>query len=99
MLLCVVLSLIGTDLVNGFLLSIKGSSVIFVGGVMLDDFHALKEDSSPMNFLLLPQSFVEDGVTKKTLAKGCFLAMGNDGLSGVVSDSGELMVKNAEVEL
>jgi hypothetical protein len=45
-LMCVVLSPIGTDLLDGFLLSIKGLSVTFVGGIMRDVIQALKKFSS-----------------------------------------------------
>jgi hypothetical protein len=66
---------------------------------MLDDFQALKKGLLSMNFCLLPKSFVGDGVTGKTFELGCFLATSNDGASGVVSSSAELMVKKIELHL
>ncbi len=41
---------------------------------------------------LLPQSFVGDGVTGKAYESACFLAMGNNGKSGIFSGLDELMV-------
>ncbi len=41
---------------------------------------------------LLPQSFVGDGVTGNAFESDCFLATGDDGMSGVFSGSDELMV-------
>ncbi len=41
---------------------------------------------------LLPQSFVEDGVTGNAYESDCFLATGDNGKSGVFSGSDELMV-------
>jgi hypothetical protein len=75
---CVVSSLIGTDLLDGFLSWIKESSVTFVGGVKHADFKALQKDSLSTDFHLLPQSFAGDGVTRKTFESNCFLAMGDD---------------------
>ena len=63
--------------------SIKGSSVTFVGGVACDVFQVLKEGSSLADFHLLAQSFVGDGVTGTTFESDCFLATGDDGVSGV----------------
>jgi hypothetical protein len=89
------LSPIGTDLLGGFLSSsMKGSSVTFVGGVVRDIFQALEEGSLSMNGCLLPQSFVGDGVTGNAFELRCFLAMGDDGTSGVLSGSDELMMIN-----
>ena len=45
-----------------------------------------------MDGRLLPQSCVGDGVTGKTFKSDCFLAMGDDGTSGVFSASDKLMV-------
>ena len=45
-----------------------------------------------MNGRLLPQSFVGDGVTGNALELRCFLAMGDDGMSGVLSGLDKLMV-------
>ncbi len=93
---CIFLSPIGTDLLGGFLsLSMKGSSVTFVGGVVRDVFQALEEGSLSTNGSLLPQSFVGDGVTGNAFKLHCFLAMGDDGTSGVLSGLDELMVVNA----
>ncbi len=41
---------------------------------------------------MLPQTFVGDGATGNAYESDCFLAMGNDGKSGVFSGSDELMV-------
>ena len=69
---CVVLSPIGTDLLGGFLSSMKGSSITFVGGVMRDNFQALKEGSLSTDGCLLPQSFVGDGVTGNIFKFDCY---------------------------
>ncbi len=45
-----------------------------------------------MNECLLPLSFVGDGVTGNAFKSDCFLATGDDGISGVFSGSNELMV-------
>ncbi len=79
-------------MLDGFLLSIKGSSVAFIGGVVRDVFQALKEGSLSTDGRLLPQSFIGDGVTSKTFESNCFLATGNDSTSGVFSGSNKLMV-------
>jgi len=90
---CIFLSPIGTDLLGGFLSSsMKGSSVTLVGGVVHDIFQVLEEGSYSTNGRLLPQSFVGDGVTGNAFELHCFLAMGDDGTSGVLSGSDELMV-------
>jgi len=68
----------------------KGSSVAFVGGVVRDVFQ--EEGSLSMNGCSLPQSFVGDGVTRNAFELRCFLAMGDDGTSGVLSGLDELMV-------
>ena len=92
---CVFLSPIGTDLLGGFLLSsMKGSSVTFDGGVVHDVFQALEEGSLSTNGRLLRQSFVGDGVTGNAFELRCFLAIGDDGLSGVLSGWDKLMVVN-----
>ena len=85
------LSLIGTVFLGGFLSSsMKGSSVTFVGGVLRDVFQ--EEGSLSMNGCLLPQSFVGDGITQNAFELRCFLAMGDDGTSGVLSGADKLMV-------
>jgi len=87
------LSPIGTDLLGGFLsLLMKGSSVTFVGGVMRNVFQALEEGSLSTNGRFLPQSFIGDGVTGNAFELLCFLAMGDDGTSGVLLGSDQLMV-------
>ena len=92
------LSPIGTDLLGDFLSSsMNGSSVTFVGGVVRDIFQALEEGSLSTNGRLLPQSFVGDGVTGNTFELHCFLAMGDDRMSGVLSGSDELMVVNVVI--
>jgi hypothetical protein len=53
--------------------------------------------SSSTNFCLLSQSFIGDGVTRNTFELDCFLAMGDNGASGVCSGSGGLMVENADI--
>ena len=50
-------------------------------------FQALEDGSLSTNGRLLPQSFVGDGVTGNAFELRCFLAMGNDGTSGVLSGS------------
>ncbi len=45
-----------------------------------------------MDGRLLPQSFVGDDVTGNAYESDCFLAMGDDGKSGVFSGLDELMV-------
>ena len=70
----------------------NGSSVTFVGGVVSDDFKALEGGSLSTNKRLLPQSFVGDGVTVNAIKSDCFLATGDDGMSGVFLGSDELMV-------
>ena len=45
-----------------------------------------------MDGRLLPQSFVGDGVTGNAFESYCFLATGDDGMSGVFSGSNKLMV-------
>jgi len=70
----------------------KGSSVTFIGGVVRDVFQALEDGSLLTNGRLLPQSFVGDGVTGNAFELRFFLAMGDDGTSGVLSSSDELMV-------
>ena len=45
-----------------------------------------------MDGRLLPQSFVGNGVTGNAYESDCFLATDDDGRSGVVSGSDELMV-------
>ena len=89
---CVFVSPIGTGLLGGFLSSIKGSSVTFVGGVVRDIFQALEGGSLSTDGHLLPQSFVGDGVTGNAFETNCFLAMGDDGTSGVYLGSDELTV-------
>ena len=91
-LLCDVLSPIGTDLLSGFLLSMKGSSVTSIGGVVCDDFQALKGGSLLTDGHLLQQFFIDDGVTGNAFKSAGFLATGNDGTSGVFLGSDELMV-------
>ncbi len=90
---CIFLSPIGTDLLGGFLSSLKGSSVTFVGGVVHDFFHALMGGSLSTNGRLLPQSFVGDGKTGNAFELGCFLAIGNDRPSGVDLGWDELIIK------
>ena len=46
---------------------------------------------------LLPQSFVGDGVTGNAYESDCFLAMGDDGKSGVFSSDELTVVKNGEL--
>jgi hypothetical protein len=70
----------------------KGSSVTFVGGVMHGVFQALEEGSLSTNGCLLPQSFIGDGVTGNAFELGCFLTMGDDGMSDVFSGLDKLMV-------
>jgi hypothetical protein len=70
----------------------KGSSVTFVGGVVRDNFQALKGGSLLMDGRLLPQSFVGDGVTGNAFESEGFLATCNDGTAGVFLGSDELMV-------
>ncbi len=72
----------------------NGSSVTFVGGVVRDIFQVLEEGSLAANGRLLPQTFVGDGVTGNTFELHCFLAKGNDQMSGVLSGLDELMVVN-----
>ena len=79
-------------MLDGFLASIKGSSFIFVGGVLRDVFQALKEGWSSTDGCLLPQSFVGDGVTGKTFKSDCFLAMGDDGTASAFSGLDKLMI-------
>jgi len=55
-------------------------------------FQALEKGSLSTNGSLLPQSFVGDGVTGNAFELRCFLAMGNDGTSGVLSGLDKLMV-------
>ena len=45
-----------------------------------------------MNECLLPLSFVGDGVTGNAFKSDCFVATGDDGISGVFSGSNELMI-------
>jgi hypothetical protein len=85
------LSPIGTNLLGGFLSSMNGSSITFVGGVMRDDFKALEGGSLSTNKCLLPHSFIGDGITGNAFKSDCFLATGNDGMSGVFSGSNELI--------
>jgi len=75
----------------------KGSSVTFVGGVVCDVFQALEEGSLSTNGRLLPQSFVGDGIPGNAFKLHCFLAMGDDGTSGVLSGLDKLMVVNVEL--
>ena len=79
------LSPIVSDLLGGFLSSMKGSSVTFVGGVVHYFFHALMGGSSSMNGHLLPQSFVGDGIRGNAFELRCFLVIGDDGTAGVLS--------------
>ena len=44
------------------------------------------------NGCLLPQSFIGDGVTGNAFELGCFLTMGDDGMSDVFSGLDKLMV-------
>ena len=78
--LCVFVSPMGTDLLGGFLSSMKGTSVTFVGGVVCDVFQALDGGSLSMDGYLLPQSFIGDGVTGNAFESNCFLATGDDGI-------------------
>ena len=92
-LLCVFVSLIRTNnLADGFLSSMNGSSVTFVGGVVHNVLKALEGGSLSMNECLLPLSFVGDGVTGNAFKSDCLVATGDDGISGVFSGSNELMV-------
>jgi hypothetical protein len=59
---------------------------------MRDVFKALEGGSLSTNECLLPQSFVGGGVTGNAFEYGCFLATGDDGMSGIFSGSDELMV-------
>jgi len=59
---------------------------------MRNIFQALEEGSLSTNGHFLPQSFVGDGVTGSAFELRCFLAMGDDGTSGVLSGSNILMV-------
>ena len=77
-----------------FLRGVEVSSVTFVGGVVRDVFQALQKGSLSTNGCLLPQSFVGDGVTGNAFELRCFLAIGDDGLSGVLSGWDKLMVVN-----
>jgi hypothetical protein len=77
---------------DGFLSSMNGSSVTFVGGDVHDVLKALEGGSLSMNECLLPLSFVGDGVTGNAFKSDCFVATGDDGISGVFSGSNELMV-------
>ena len=86
------LSPIVSDLLGGFLSSMKGSSVTFVGGVVHYFFHALMGGSLSMNGRLLPQSFVGDGVIGNAFKLGCFLAIGDERPSDVVLGWDELMI-------
>ena len=90
--LCVFVSPIGTDLLGGFLSSMNGSSITFIGSVVLDLFQAFKGGALSMDGRLLPQSFVGDGVTGNAFESDCFLATGGDGMSSIFSGSDELMV-------
>ena len=88
---CVFVSPIRTDLLGGFLSSINGSSTTFVGSIVRDVFQVLEGGSLSTDGRLLPQSFVGDGVTGNAFESDCFLAMGDDGMSGVFLGSDELM--------
>ncbi len=68
---------------DGFLSSMNGSSVTFVGGDVRNVFQSWERGSLSMDGRLLPQSFVGDGVTGNANESDCFLAMGDDGKSGV----------------
>ena len=59
---------------------------------MHDVLKALEGSSLSTNECLLPLSFVGDGVTGNEFKSDCFLATGDDGISGVFSGSSELMV-------
>ncbi len=50
---------------------------------MSDIFKALEGGSLSTNERLLSQSFVGDGVTGNSFESDCFLATGNNGMSGV----------------
>ena len=86
------LSPIRIDLLGGLLSSMKGSSVTFVGGVVCVVFQALDGGSLLTDGCLLPQSFDGDGVTGNAFDSDCFLATGDNGMSGVFSGSDKLMV-------
>ena len=93
MLSCVFVSPIQTNKVpGGFLSSMNGSFVTFVGGVVRNVFQSREKDSLSMDGRLLTQSFVGDGVTGNAYKSDCFLATGDDGKSGVFSGSDEVMV-------
>ena len=79
-------------MLGGFISSTKRSSVTFVGGVVRDDFQALKGGSLSTDGHLLPQSFVGDGVTGNAFESDGFLATCDDGTSGVFLGSDKLMV-------
>jgi len=70
----------------------KGSSVLFVGSVVHDFFHALMGGSLSSNGRLLPQSFIGDGITGNAFELGCFLAICNDCPSDVLLGLDELMI-------
>ncbi len=61
---------------------------------MRDVFQALDGGSLSIDGRLLPQSFVGDGVTGNAFKSDCFLAMGNNVMSGVFLGSDKLMVVN-----
>ena len=82
-------------MLGGFLSSsMNRSSVTFIGGVVRNIFQVLEEGSLSTNGRLLPQSFVGDGITGNAFELHCFLAMVDDGTSGVLSGLDELMVVN-----
>ncbi len=79
-------------MLGGFLSSMNGSSVTFVGGVVRDVFQALEGGSLSMDGHLLPQYFVGDGVTGNVFESDCFLAMGDNGTPGIFLGPDKLMV-------
>ena len=90
---CVFVSPIRTNKVaDGFLSSMNGSSVTFDGGVVHDVVQSREKGSLSMDGRLLPQSFDGDGVTGNAFDSHCFLATGNNGMSGIFLGLDELMV-------
>ena len=79
-------------MLGGFLSSMKGSSVTFVGGDVRDVFQALEGGSLLTDGRLVPQSSIGDGVTGNAFESDCFVATGDDGTSGFCLGSDKLMV-------